>query len=196
MDIILASGSPRRREILEKQGVVFRVITSDKEEKITKTDPEETVRELAEMKASDVYERIEKEETEDFLVIGSDTVVACDGKILGKPGDRDRACEMIRMISGREHFVYTGVCLRGKKDGKEFKTVFAEKTAVFVSDLTDEEIKAYVDTGEPMDKAGAYAVQGLFAPYVERIEGDYYNIVGFPLSGVVRELKKYKIKLA
>ncbi len=100
------------------------------------------------------------------------------------------------MLSGREHFVYTGVCLTGRKDGKDFKTVFAEKTAVFVSSLTEEEIAAYAATGEPLDKAGAYAIQGLFAPYVERIEGDYYNIVGFPLSRVVRELKKYKIKLA
>ncbi len=196
MDIILASGSPRRQEILEKQGVRFRVITSDREEKMSGSDPEHTVRELSEMKASDVYDRISAEEKGDFVVIGADTVVACDECILGKPGDRKRAYEMIKMISGREHFVYTGVCLTGRKDGREFKTVFAEKTAVFVSKMSDEEINAYIDTGEPFDKAGGYAIQGLFAPYVERIEGDYYNVVGFPLSGTFREMKKYKINLA
>ena len=196
MDIILASGSPRRREILEKQGVCFRIVTSEKEEKITCNDPSKTVKELSEMKATDVFARIEKDEKDDFLVIGADTVVACDGHILGKPADREKACEMLRMISGREHYVYTGVCITGKKDGKIFKSCFAEETAVFVSRLTEEEIEDYVDTGEPFDKAGGYAIQGLFAPYVERIEGDYYNIVGFPLSRVVRETKKFKIKLA
>ncbi len=196
MDIILASGSPRRREILEKQGVKFRIVTSDKEEKMSGDDPEGTVRALTEMKALDVYERTAQDEKGDFLIIGADTVVACDGKILGKPGNAENACRMLEMLSGREHYVYTGVCLTGRKDGKDFKTVFAEKTAVFVSSLTEEEIAAYAATGEPLDKAGAYAIQGLFAPYVERIEGDYYNIVGFPLSRVFRELKKYKINLA
>ena len=196
MDIILASGSPRRKEILENQGVHFRIITSDKEEKITKEDPGEVVSELAEMKASDVYERTAGSENGDFLIIGADTVVAVDGKILGKPGSTEKAKDMLRLISGREHGVYTGVCLIGKKDGQPFKSVFYEKTDVFVSRLTEDEISAYVATCEPMDKAGAYAVQGRFAPYIERIEGDYYNIVGFPLSRTVRELKKYKINLA
>ncbi|MBQ7637221.1 MAG: septum formation protein Maf [Lachnospiraceae bacterium] len=196
MNIVLASGSPRRKEILERLGVSFRILTSEKEEKITTADPEEAVKALAEMKAEDVYARIKDEEKGDFLVIGADTVVACDGKILGKPGNYERACEMIEMISGREHFVFTGVCLTGRKDGKDFKSVFDEKTAVFVSDMTKDEIEDYAKTGEPFDKAGGYAVQGLFAPYVERIEGDYYNVVGFPLSRTVKELKKYKIILA
>ena len=196
MEIILASGSPRRREILENQGVSFKIVTSDKEEKITGSDPEDTVKSLSEMKAEDVFERTAAKIKDDFLIIGADTVVACDGKILGKPKDRKNACEMLRALSGREHFVYTGVCLIGRKNGEAFKDVFAEKTSVFVSDLTDNEIAAYVETGEPLDKAGAYAIQGRFAPYVERIEGDYYNIVGFPLSRTVRELKKYKIVLA
>jgi MAF protein len=196
MDIILASGSPRRKEILENQGVHFRIITSDKEEKITKEDPGEVVSELAEMKASDVYERTAGSENGDFLIIGADTVVACDGKILGKPGNYERACEMIELIEGREHFVFTGVCLTGRKEGRDFKIVFDEKTAVFVSEMTKKEIEDYAKTGEPFDKAGGYAVQGLFAPYVEKIEGDYYNVVGFPLSRTVRELKKYKIILA
>lgn len=196
MNIILASGSPRRREILGNLGIEFRIVTSEKEEKINSSIPEEVVRELAEMKASDVYERIEKEEKGDFLIIGADTVVAAEGKILGKPGTKENAYRMIKLLSGKKHFVHTGVCLTGRKDGKTFKTVFSEETAVFVSEMTEEEIEAYVNTGEPFDKAGGYAIQGLFAPYVERLEGDYYNVVGFPLSRTVRELKKYKINLA
>ena len=196
MDIILASGSPRRREILGNLGIHFRIVTSEKEEKITGIVPEDVVRELAEMKASDVYERTKEEEKGDFLIIGADTVVASGNRILGKPGTKENAYKMIEMLSGKEHFVYTGVCLTGRKDGKEFRTVFVEKTAVFVSSMTAEEIEAYVNTGEPSDKAGGYAIQGLFAPYVERIEGDYYNVVGFPLSRTVSELKKMKINLA
>ncbi len=196
MNIILASGSPRRREILGNLGIKFKIVTSEKEEKINSSVPEEVVKELSEMKATDVYDRIGEAEGDNFLIIGADTVVACDGKILGKPGNRENAIKMIKMLSGREHFVHTGVCLIGKKNGEFFKNIFSERSAVFVTELTDEETEAYADTGEPFDKAGGYAIQGLFAPYVERIEGDYYNIVGFPLSRTVRELKKFKINLA
>ena len=190
--VILASGSPRRKELLELIGVEFKIITSNKEEVITSTNPEEVVKELSVMKAEDVAAGV----AGPAIILGADTVVAHGGRILGKPKDKADAINMIRSFAGDDHFVYTGVCMiRKEADGSVKKISFAEGTKVTVYPMTEEEIEQYVATNEPMDKAGAYAIQGLFAPYIKGIEGDYYNIVGFPIAGIYQRLKEEGINL-
>lgn len=189
MKIILASGSPRRREILDQVGICYEIKPSNKEEIITSTNPSEVVKELSLMKASDVLEG----ETGDCVIIGADTVVSSDNQILGKPKNEEDAVRMIQGLCGRAHSVFTGVAII-KKQGemKEVKNFYVE-TKVKVAEMTEEEIREYVATKEPMDKAGAYAIQGKFAPYIEELLGDYYNVVGFPIASIVKALKEMKI---
>lgn len=192
MKIILASGSPRRRELMDLLELPYEVIPSDKEEVITSTVPAEVVKELSLMKATDIAEKkaLNEGSEETTLVIGADTVVASEGEILGKPKSIENAKEMLRQISGKGHSVFTGIALLWIKNGTIVKTVNkAVETKVFVEVMNEEEIAAYVATGEPMDKAGAYAIQGKFAPYISGIEGDYYNVVGFPICTVTKEIK-------
>lgn len=190
--IILASGSPRRKEILEHTGAKFEIITSDKEEIRVSTKPWKTVKYLAEMKADDVLERVEGS----CILIGADTVVANRGKILGKPSDKEEAVRMLKSISGRAHDVYTGVCIIIRdENGVVKKKVFSVRTRVYVNGINDTEIDSYVASGEPMDKAGAYAIQGGFAQYIKKIRGDYYNVMGLPISSIYEELKKENIIL-
>ena len=189
--IVLASASPRRRELLEKIGVTFTVVPTEGDEKTTKTRPEEVVEELAFQKASENRAIQEK----DVMVIGSDTVVAVDGRILGKPGSREEAVHMLQMIQGRIHQVYTGVSVLINEREERRQLVFHEKAQVEVYPMTEEEIQNYVATGEPMDKAGAYGIQGSFAVYVKKIDGDYNTIVGFPVSRFYQELKAAGIRL-
>lgn len=184
-NIILASASPRRRELLEKLRIPFEIRVSDVKEIITKTVPAEIVEELSLQKAMAVAE------TEpDALVIGADTMVASDETVLGKPKDKEDAAAMLKSLQGKSHQVYTGVTLTwmGEKE-REIRT-FSEASQVFLYPMTEEEIQRYVDTGEPMDKAGGYAIQGLFAVYVKGIAGDYNNIVGLPVARLYQELKK------
>ena len=182
MKLILASASPRRREILKNAGFEFEVKTSEADETLPDgISPEDAVELLAKLKNEAV--RAESDTT----VISADTIVVCDGKILGKPKDEADAFKMLRLLSGREHFVFTGVCVR---KGEKLK-VFHEKTAVYFYELGDSEISAYIATGEPMDKAGAYGIQGKGAVLVRKIDGDYLNVVGLPLARLVRELKKF-----
>ena len=184
--IILASASPRRRELLSQIGIEYEVMPSDAEEKTQMSRPEEIVMELSRKKAADIEGRLEAKGEDGFLIIGADTVVASDGRILGKPKDREDALRMLRMLQGKTHQVITGVAviLEDKK-----KTVnFAEVTKVYVCPMTEEQIERYVDTGEPMDKAGAYGIQGRFAAYVSGIEGDYNNVVGLPVARLYQEL--------
>ncbi len=184
--IVLASGSPRRKELLEKLGVEFDIIVSNKEEIITSTNPEEVVKELSAMKAEDVAAAL----SGPVIVLGADTVVAHRGNILGKPKDEADAIRMISSYAGDDHHVFTGVCIIIKEEnGTERRISFAEDTGVSVYPMTEQEIASYVASGEPMDKAGAYAIQGLFAPYIKSIAGDYYNIVGFPIAGIYQKLK-------
>lgn len=192
MRVILGSGSPRRRELLDLAGVTYEVIKSEKEEIITSTIPADVVKELSLMKVMDVAESNFLGKTEEeLLVIGADTVVASDNEILGKPKDEENAKEMLRNLAGRSHSVFTGIALLRIKNGKIEKTVNkAVETKVFVEPMTEEEIAAYVATGECKDKAGAYAIQGKFAPYITGIEGDYYNVMGFPICTVMKEMKK------
>lgn len=192
MRIILASASPRRKGLLAQIGLEYEVMPSEVEEKPTKTLPEEAVQELALQKAEDVFRRLCGQEEGEFLVIGADTVVSFGGDILGKPKDEADACRMLGLLQGRVHQVYTGVALCGKgKAGKAFRNVFHERTDVFMYPMDRKEIEAYVGTGEPMDKAGAYGIQGRCAAYIEKINGDYNNVVGLPVGRLCQELKKY-----
>lgn len=186
--IILASGSPRRKELLLQIGIVPEIIVSHVEEKITSDIPAEVVMSLAEQKAVDVA----KEMPEGTVILGSDTVVAADGKILGKPKSHEEAHEMIRRLAGRSHQVYTGVCLVKKGPEGEADTVvsFYDETDVNVSPMTEKEIREYADSEEPMDKAGSYAVQGFFARYIDGLKGSYANVMGLPVHLVYQELKK------
>ena len=187
--LILASASPRRRELLALTGFSYEVRPGNGEEIIHTADPAEAVRELSRQKA----EAACKLADEGDIIIGADTVVAIDGRILGKPADKTEAFFMLKELSGRAHAVYTGVTVW--KKGGEAET-FSERTAVHVLPMTDEEIKEYIATGEPMDKAGAYGIQGRFAVYVSGIEGDYQNVVGLPVSRLYGYLKKYRGELA
>ena len=186
--IILASGSPRRKELLLQIGIVPEIIVSHVEEKITSDVPAEVVMSLAEQKAVDVA----KEMPTGTVILGSDTVVAADGKILGKPKSHEEAYEMIRRLAGRSHQVYTGVCLVKKGPEGEADTVvsFYDETDVNVSPMTEKEIREYADSEEPMDKAGSYAVQGFFARYIDGLKGSYANVMGLPVHLVYQELKK------
>lgn len=192
MRIVLASQSPRRKELLKQIGLEFTVCPSRKEEVITSQVPVEVVKELALQKAEDIKKRLEEEETESgktesgILVIGADTIVVYDGKILGKPKDDEEAKQMLRMLSGHTHSVYTGVALLFG----EQKVVFAEETRVTMCPMSQEEINWYVNTGECSDKAGAYGIQGYGARFISRIEGDYNNVVGLPVCRMYQEMKK------
>lgn len=180
--IILASASPRRKELLTVAGVEFDIVVKDVDETVPDgTLPIEAAKMTAKKKALAVAK-----DFEDCTVIGADTIVVTNGKILGKPADKDDACRMLRMLSGIEHEVITGVCIAS---GEKIDN-FAVTSKVKFYELTDEEIKNYVATGEPMDKAGSYGIQGRGCTLVEKIEGDYFNIVGLPVAEVVRRIKE------
>ena len=203
--IVLASASPRRRELLHQIGIEFEVRISDKEEKGTEMQsagPEEICINLAKQKALDVWWMLAGQAT----VIGADTIVVLDGEIFGKPRDEEHAAQMLRALSGRAHQVYTGVCVvredsertAGQKLSHPANAdlegirrpemyTFAEKTDVYVADLSEEDIRAYIATGDPMDKAGAYGIQGVFARHIRKIDGDYFNVVGLPIGRLWRE---------
>ncbi|SKB76478.1 MAF protein [Lachnospiraceae bacterium] len=188
--LILASASPRRKELLTKADIPFTVVTSDKDEEYTATETPAIVMEIARGKAKDVLEKVISGDPDDnFVVLAADTVVSVDGKILGKPEDEDDAFNCIKNLQGRSHEVYTGVVIATKDMDKEpvFKA-FYEKTIVEFYPVSDADIRAYIATGEPMDKAGSYAIQGGFAKYIKSIRGDYSNVVGLPIGRVCREL--------
>lgn len=186
--IILASASPRRQELLSQIGLSFCVCPSCKEERVTQTQPEQIVQELSKQKAEDIFEQ--KKDTEALLVIGADTIVACDGQIMGKPADRADACRMLSKLQGRSHQVYTGVTviLQRTADSAAEEFTFYECTEVDFYPMSEAQIEAYVATGEPMDKAGAYGIQGRCAAHIRGIRGDYNNVVGLPVGRLYQEL--------
>ena len=185
--IILASGSPRRKELLSQIGLSFTVRVSEADEHTEETKPEKLVCILSERKALAVWDELTEEEKKESILIGADTVVAVDDRILGKPADETEAFRMIELLQGRSHQVYTGVTLiSGEK-----KVSFYEKSDVSVYPMTDDEIWEYIHTGEPMDKAGAYGIQGYFAKYIREIRGEYTTIVGLPLGRLWHELTKF-----
>lgn len=189
-EIILASASPRRSELLKQIGLPFRVCVSDCEEKISETFPERVVCELSGLKARDVWKKQEEAETKKLVVIGADTVVAYGDRILGKPSGKAEAAEMLTLLAGNTHQVYTGVTFCYQEDGAKKEHTFYEMTKVSLYPMSKEEIDHYIATGEPMDKAGAYGIQGLFASYVKEICGDYNNVVGLPVGRLYQELKE------
>lgn len=181
MKLVLASKSPRRSEILTNAGIDFTVRVADADETIADgINPEDAVVILAARKAKAV------ERAEDEIVIGADTVVVLDGKILGKPRDHEDAFNMLKSLSGRTHSVFTGVCAMSDKGS----ITFAEETKVEFYQLTDDEINTYIDTKECDDKAGAYGIQGLASKFIKGIIGDYFNVVGLPISSVYKKILK------
>jgi len=186
MKIVLASASPRRKELLGQLGWDFTVQVSQVEENITKIHPGEIVEELSALKAQDVFQRI----SGDVLVIGADTVVANQGAVLGKPKDAQDAFRTLKMLQGGTHQVYTGVTLCVRQNGTETVKTFYESTQVTFYTMTQEEISWYVATGEPSDKAGAYGIQGLGGRFIKGICGDYNNVVGLPVSRLYQEYKE------
>ncbi len=214
---ILASGSPRRRELLDQIGMAYEVIVSEASEETELTDPAALVQELSHRKAMAVYRELKAGGSRagktssraaepgvassgggldaggDLLgIIGADTVVAIDGRILGKPANEEDALSMLKELEGRHHHVYTGVTLLLEKAGEEepVSQVFFEETEVEFTPMSDQEIRDYVATGEPMDKAGAYGIQGIGARYIKGIRGDYNNVVGLPVGRLYREIRK------
>ena len=192
--IILASASPRRRELLERAGVKFEVIPASGDENRTSDDPTEAVAQLARDKAVSVKATVEDAE-EETVIIGSDTVVVFQNMILGKPHDQEDAVNTLKKLQGNTHQVYTGVSVLEKKNGQWQEHTFYESTDVTFYPVSDGEIREYVATGEPMDKAGSYGIQGLFGIYVKGINGDYNNVVGLPAARLFYEMKKSGIDL-
>ena len=209
--LVLASASPRRRELLSQIGLEFTVMPSTKEENAKTTEAGALVQELSRQKAVDIWEQLSggqgqnpdadreqiSEEIQEpnlngkrqpkLLVIGADTVVCCEGKILGKPHSREAAAEMLTALQGRSHEVYTGVTLYSQSE----TVTFFECTQVEFYPMTEVEISEYIDSKEPMDKAGAYGIQGLGARFVKGIRGDYNNVVGLPVGRLYQELKSH-----
>ncbi len=194
MRYVLASGSPRRKELLAKIVPEYEVIPACGEENAVNTDPAKMVEELSFQKASEIFHKILTNGTDRLVVIGADTVVSYNRRVLGKPVDREDAKNMIRNFSGDTHAVYTGVTLfYVDENGKESSFTFHEETLVDVAPMSEEEIESYVATGEPDDKAGGYGVQGQFAIFISGIKGDYYNVVGLPIARLYHEMQRLKL---
>ncbi|SEG11247.1 septum formation protein [Eubacterium ruminantium] len=210
--VILASQSPRRQELLKHLFKSFEIVPSNADEDIDEKEPEQFVEKLSMLKAREVFDRVQDEddmvpavtgmkrlsymfknskaaETDDLLVIGADTIVVKDKDILGKPKDEEDAFNILKSLQGGSHEVYTGVTLLHNNGEKTFH----EKTIVHITEMSDEEIRAYIKTGDPMDKAGAYGIQTMFTKFVGGIEGDYNNVVGLPVARIYRELKQMEI---
>lgn len=185
--LILASSSPRRRELLENLQLPFEISSSNIDETFDKNmSPEQIVMELAHRKAKCVAMK-----RPDAFVIGSDTIVFFDGQVLGKPNTEQEAAEMLKKLSGNSHYVYTGVSIISPTNHVNF----FEKTEVVFWELTDEHIANYIQTGEPFDKAGSYGIQGYGSLLVKKINGDYFSVVGLPIARTIRELKNLGYKL-
>lgn len=190
MRIILASGSPRRKELLAMMGLDFEIQVSQTEEKLEENlSLEEQSQKLALEKAQAVF----KQTTGDRLVIGSDTIVVKDNRIYGKPNSKEDAIQMIQILQGTDHEVMTSLCVLIEKEGKEKQYLLVDTTKVLIKSMTDEEIKQWTEKGTCMDKAGAYAIQGEFGVFIDRIEGNYYTVMGLPIHKLYEILKEEKI---
>lgn len=198
-NVILASQSPRRKELLEQAGFTFEIITSDVEEKINHTKPSQIAESLSRQKAEDVFSKVIDKygagQAGNYLVIGADTIVAIEDIILGKPKDREDAYNMMKLLSGRTHQVYTGVSVVTASETKPQTKInihtFYECTDVTFYEITDDEINEYLDAGDEWaDKAGAYGVQATVgAKFLKELKGDYNNVVGLPMARLYQELK-------
>ena len=200
--IFLASKSPRRKELMEQIGLEFQVMVSEKEEIITSNVPKEVVKELSLQKAQEIerilsndsgenlYNTYNKQGYEGVIIIGADTVVEKNGEIMGKPKDENEAFLMLKKLQGNKHTVSTGVAILVITEKEEKLYNFAESTDVYMYEASDEEIKKYIATKEPMDKAGSYGIQGIGAKFIKGIEGDYNNVVGLPIGRIYQTLKQ------
>ncbi len=188
-EFVLASASPRRKELLSQIGINFRVCVSKKEEEFSRSNPEDIVKDLSYTKARDVFERGNR----DAIVIGADTIVVFEEEVLGKPKSKEEAYRMIKKLQGNIHQVYTGVTLIWQQEGSTHVSSFMAKTEVELYYMDEAEINAYIETNEPYDKAGGYAIQGFFARYIKRIEGDYNNVVGLPVGKVYQMLNSLNL---
>lgn len=188
--IILASGSPRRKELLCQGGIPFTVLKADCDEACETEDPAAYVEELSLRKAENVYKKTGNSYGDDFVILAADTIVSYRGEILGKPEDENEALDMLGLLSDRTHQVYTGVTLLQIRHGEKKIVTFWEKTDVTFYPMSRIEMQNYIATGDSLDKAGAYGIQGPCAIHIKEIKGDYNNVVGLPLSRVYQELKK------
>ena len=198
----LASKSPRRKDLMTQIGIEFEVMISERDEIITSTVPEEVVKELSLQKAleiermllkecdGDILAKYSKEGYEGVVIIGADTVVSKDGEIMGKPVDEEDAFNMLKKLQGDKHMVSTGVALIVIKEGKKDMISFAEDTDVNMYEISDEELREYIATNEPMDKAGSYGIQGIGAKFISGINGDYNNVVGLPIGSIYQAIRK------
>jgi septum formation protein len=190
--LILASSSPRRQELIRTLGLAYEIKISDVNEHTEPgMSPADIVEHLSSRKARAVYEIYKEQGQHSGIVIGSDTIVVLGGEVLGKPRDREDAARMLASLQGRTHHVYSGISCVDLQDGREL--LAHRVTAVFMKPLTDSQIEHYIETGEPMDKAGSYAIQGVGATIIERIEGDYFNVVGLPMSLLSDLLRQFDI---
>ena len=197
MKIVLASASPRRRDMLERTGVAFETFASDIDERIEcNLPPGEAVSEISKRKAEHAFQALRIPPRSDTLIIAADTLVVIDGEIMGKPSDEEDAFRMIKALQSRKHTVFTGVTLikAGSGGGINNKTFF-EAAGVFMRALDEAEIRAYIATGEPMDKAGAYGIQEKGAVLIERVEGDFHTVVGLPLARLCVEMKSMGVDI-
>ncbi len=187
--IILASASPRRKELLAKTGLRFTVVPSDYDEDMTlKLSPKELAKVLSLGKAEAVAKRYK-----DAIVIGADSFVVYKNKLMGKPHTAERARKMLAQLSGKTNSVITGFSIVDTKTGKRISRAIECK--VYLRKMTDHEIMAYIKTGEPLDKAGAYAVQGRGSVFVKRTEGNFFTIMGLPIYELMQELKKFGVEM-
>ncbi len=187
LDIVLASGSPRRRQLLSRMGLEYSVVVPEVDEEVAGR-AQDVVMELCKRKARAVAQ-MEAYRNKPALIIAADTLVEIDGEVLGKPKSEEHAYITLRKLSGNEHRVLTGVCLLQPIFKKEH--AFLERTAVVFNQLSDEQIRAYISTGEPMDKAGAYGIQGAGGAFVQKIEGSFENVMGLPVQRLAEELRQF-----
>jgi septum formation protein len=193
LKLVLASGSPRRKELLEQVGAAFTVCPAAGEEQLQTTNPQAAVLNLSAQKTMEIAKKLEYEEN--IAILGADTIVAFDNEILQKPQNKEAAAAMLERLNGNTHTVYTGVTIMVKKAGKQELHQFFEETKVTIYPMTTSEISTYTATGEPMDKAGAYGIQGCFAIYIKKIDGDYNNVVGLPIARIYQEMRNLGIEI-
>ena len=192
MNILLASNSPRRKEILSQLNIKFEVVPSEFEETLIDMEPVELVEHFSYMKALDVFEKFKGNLSEDTYILGSDTIVYCNA-IMGKPKSEEDAFQMLKALSNKEHQVISGLSIIQGSTGKVI--TMHETTKVWMRELEDREIMNYIASGEPVDKAGAYAIQGIGSLFVEKIQGCYFNVVGLPVNTLFKIMKNFDINL-
>lgn len=192
LHLILASASPRRKELLGHLGVPFEVIALSVPEHSDATDPVTHSREIAEVKGRAVVEKLMRERPgQGFLVVSADTIVVHGGKIFGKPADRAEARSFLQELGGKSHSVFTAVCLSLLHQGKVHTTSFVDESRVSFDTISERLLETYLDTGDSLDKAGAYGIQGPSLTFISRVDGSYSNVVGFPLSRFVAEAQRF-----